>query len=223
MNIELVALDMAGTTVADDGLVESAFTAAIGAAGVSEEDSRFPEMLSYVRETMGQSKIVVFRALLNGDEDLAQRANAEFQRAYEELIENGHCAPIPGTEPTIRKLRAAGVRVALTTGFAPRTQDAILTALGWHDLADFVLAPGAEVRGRPFPDLVLTAALRVGVSDVRAIAVAGDTPADIRTGLAAGVSVAAGVLTGAGTREQLAEAGATHVLDSVADLPEILA
>ncbi|MEC3974783.1 phosphonatase-like hydrolase [Amycolatopsis sp. H20-H5] len=223
MNTELVVLDMAGTTVADDGLVVRAFTAAVAAAGVSEEDSRYPGMLDYVVETMGQSKITVFRALLDGDEDLARRANSEFENAYAKLVADGRCEPIPGAEDVIRGLRADGVKVALSTGFAPATQRSILDALGWADLADLALAPGDGVRGRPFPDLVLAAALRLGVTDVRRIAVAGDTPSDVLSGLRSGASVVAGVLTGSGSRAELAEAGATHVLDSIRDLPSLLA
>ncbi|MFE3178797.1 phosphonatase-like hydrolase [Amycolatopsis sp. NPDC059090] len=218
---ELVVLDMAGTTVADDGLVERAFTAAIAAAGVSEEDERYAGMLDYVRETMGQSKITVFRALL-GDEDLAQRANAEFEGSYGRLVAAGECKPIPGAEETIRGLREKGVRVALTTGFAPTTQRALLDALGWHDLADLALAPGDGVRGRPYPDLILAVALKLQVTDVRNIAVVGDTPTDVRTGLAAGAGIVAGVLTGAGNRGELEAARATHVLDSVSALPAVL-
>lgn len=217
MTPELVVLDMAGTTVADDGLVVRAFTTAIAAAGVPEE--RYADMLRYVTETMGQSKITVFRALLD-DENRAQQTNAAFETAYGELVAAGECSPLPGAEDVVRRLREDGVKVAFTTGFAPATQRAILDALGWHDLADLALAPGEGVRGRPFPDLVLTAALRLGVTDVRRIAVAGDTASDVLCGLRAGASVVAGVLTGAGRRDDFA--GATHVLDSVADLPAVL-
>jgi len=216
---ELVVLDMAGTTVADDGLVVRAFTAAIDAVGVSEEDVRFPGMLKYVVDTMGQSKITVFRALLD-EETLAQQANAAFEGAYGDLVRGGACTPIPGAEDVIRGLRENGVKVAFTTGFAPATQLAVLDALGWRDLADLALAPGDGVRGRPFPDLVLTAALRLEVTDVRQVAVVGDTASDVLCGLRAGASVVAGVLTGAGRREDLLEA--THVLASVRDLPAVL-
>ncbi|RSD08506.1 phosphonatase-like hydrolase [Amycolatopsis eburnea] len=215
MTPELVVLDMAGTTVADDGLVVRAFTEAIRAAGVPAE--RYPEMLQYVLDTMGQSKIAVFRALL-GDESPARQANAAFEAAYGKLV--GESKPIPGAEAVIRGLRENGVKVAFTTGFAPATQQAILDALGWRDLADLALAPGDGVRGRPFPDLVLAAALRLEVTDVRRIAVVGDTASDVLCGLRSGASVVAGVLTGAGRREDLAEA--THVLDSVSDLPAVL-
>lgn len=217
MTPELVVLDMAGTTVADDGLVVKAFTAAIETVGVPEE--KYPEMLQYVVDTMGQSKIAVFRALLR-EETRAQQANSAFEAAYGDLVRAGECQPIPGAEDVIRGLREDGVKVAFTTGFAPATQQSILDALGWRDLADLALAPGDGVRGRPFPDLVLAAALRLEVTDVRRTAVVGDTASDVRCGLRAGASVVAGVLTGAGRREDLLEA--THVLDSVRDLPTLL-
>jgi phosphonatase-like hydrolase len=220
VKISLAALDMAGTTVADDGLVERAFTEAIGSVGVSSSDDRFPAMLDHVRVTMGQSKIVVFRALLPESE--AQQANAGFEAAYSRLVADGLCEPIPGAEQAIKDLRSAGIRVALTTGFARPTQDAILAALGWQDLADIALTPADAGRGRPYPDMILAAVLRLGIDDVRTVAAVGDTPSDILSGLRAGASISAGVLTGTTTPAQFEEAGATHVLDSVRDLPALL-
>ncbi|SHF37819.1 phosphonatase-like hydrolase [Streptoalloteichus hindustanus] len=215
--VELVVLDMAGTTVLDDGLVERAASRALTEAGAADLDAA----LDYVRRTMGQSKIEVFRAVLP-DEAAAQRANTVFEAAYAELVTAGHCAEVPGAAETIRALRGRGLKVALTTGFARPTQDAILAALGWRDLADLALTPADAGRGRPHPDLVLTAVLRLGVSDVRAVAVVGDTPSDVLSALRAGASLAVGVLTGAGVEAELTAAGATHVLDSVRDLPALL-
>ncbi|MCU1404009.1 MAG: oxidoreductase, partial [Glaciihabitans sp.] len=76
--IELVVLDMAGTTVVDDGIVERAFERAARRVGL---DSYRPldAALQYVRDTMGQSKIEVFRHLTDGDEAAAQTANREFE------------------------------------------------------------------------------------------------------------------------------------------------
>ena len=70
---------------------------------------------------------------------------------------------------------------------------------------------------------MLSAVLRTQTSDVRNVAVVGDTPSDILTGLRAGASIVAGVLTGAGSRHELEAAGATHVLGSVVELPGVLA
>ncbi|SFR91857.1 phosphonatase-like hydrolase [Agromyces sp. CF514] len=219
--IELVVLDMAGTTVRDDGLVERAFALAAERAGFAPEGAAREEALEYVRETMGQSKIAVFR-VLTGDEELAQRANDEFERAYAELIAEVGVEAIPGAEATIRALRGAGASVVLTTGFSPATRDALLDALGWNDLADLVLAPADAGRGRPHPDMPLTALLRTETSSVDAMVVIGDTRSDMLSGVNAGAGLVVGVLTGAHDRDALEEAGADEVLDSIADLPALL-
>lgn len=218
--IELAVMDMAGTTVADDGLVVRAFDVAASAVGVPATGEERELARKYVLETMGQSKIEVFRHLF-GAEDRAQHANAAFEQSYDASIDGGVTA-IPGAAEAISQLRTAGVTVALTTGFSPSTQQRILDALGWQGIADLVLAPGDGGRGRPYPDLVLNALLRTGVDDVAKVAVLGDTSNDIRSGRRAGASIVAGVLTGAHDDAILRAAGATHVLASVADLPALL-
>jgi phosphoglycolate phosphatase len=219
--IQLAVIDLAGTTVADDGLVVSAFESAATAAGVPESGPERDEARQYVLDTMGQSKISVFRALF-GTEELAQRANAAFERAYEELIDEGRAEPIDGAAQAITRLREAGIKVALTTGFSGTTQEKLLAALGWQSLADLVLAPGDGVRGRPYPDLILTALMRLDVDGVRNVASLGDTGSDIESALRAGAAIAAGTLTGAHHEEQLRSAGATHVVGSVSEFADLI-
>ncbi|MFD4925742.1 phosphonatase-like hydrolase [Streptomyces goshikiensis] len=220
----LIVLDMAGTTVADGGLVERAFERAAERLGVEPGSADHAAKLQYVRDTMGESKISVFRHLF-GTEELARRANSAFEQAYGELVDGGLIAPIPGAREAVEKLRAEGRTVVLTTGFARVTQDAILDALGWQGLADLTLCPAdAGGRGRPYPDMVLAAFLRTGAAaDVREVVVAGDTAYDMLSGRRAGAGIVAGVLTGAHGRETLDEHGATHVRASIADLPALLA
>ena len=221
-NIGLVVFDMAGTTVQDSGLVQQSFLSADEHAGLSKTPADREEMLRYVADTMGQSKIVVFRHLSGGDEEQAQAANKEFERCYGQLVTDGNCSPIPGAEELITSLRSRGIKTALTTGFAKDTQSAIIDALGWHDLADVVLCPGPGVRGRPYPDMPLTALMRTETPSVQSMIVVGDTAVDVETGLRAGARASIGVLTGAHNAEQLSAAGATHVLDSVADLLSVV-
>ncbi|WP_431956463.1 phosphonatase-like hydrolase [Nocardia lijiangensis] len=219
--IQLAVLDMAGTTVADGGLVLRAFESAATAAGLEAEGPQREQARRYVLDTMGQSKIAVFRALL-GDEDRAQSANRAFEDAYDALIDEVTIAPIPGAAEAISTLRDSGVRVALTTGFSRGTQDRLLHALGWHDIADLTLAPSDAGRGRPYPDMVLTALLRLRIDAVDRIAVLGDTTSDIATGRAAGARIVAGVSTGAHDEQRLRAAGATHVLPSVVEFAELI-
>lgn len=219
--IQLAVIDMAGTTVADDGLVVSAFESAATAAGLPESGPERDKARQYVLDTMGQSKISVFRALFESDE-LAQSANSAFERAYENLIEEGRAEPIDGAAQAIISLRQAGIRVALTTGFSGTTQEKLLAALGWQSLADLVLAPGDGVRGRPSPDLILSALMRLEIDGVHNVATLGDTSSDIESALRAGAAVAAGTLTGAHTEQQLRAAGATHVVGSVSEFADLI-
>ncbi|MDA3625689.1 phosphonatase-like hydrolase [Saccharopolyspora sp. WRP15-2] len=219
--LELVVLDMAGTTVRDDGLVVQAFDAALRESGVHRGTAEFAHAQRHIQVTMGQSKIEVFRALFDGDESRAQRANIAFESSYDGLAAR-RCEPVPGAEEAVRLLRDNGIRTCLSTGFSKPTRERLLDRLKWNDLADLVLCPEESGRGRPFPDMILTAVLRLGISDVRAVAVAGDTAYDMQAGRRSGASVVAGVRTGSHDANALRAGGATHVLASVADLPGLL-
>jgi phosphonatase-like hydrolase len=213
---------MAGTTVTDDGLVEQAFLRALDAVEPDPDLASRAEMLAYVRETMGTSKLTVFRALFP-EEAKAQAANLAFEGAYHDLLSSESVAPIPGAEEAIRNLQSAGIKIALLTGFSATTRDALVEKLGWQGLADLLVCPSEGVRGRPYPDMILYALMHLGIDAVQNVAVVGDTVADVRSGLAAGSHFVAGVRTGADEETRLRAAGATHILSSIANLPEAIA
>ncbi len=214
--ITVACLDMAGTTVADGGTVLAAFAAGLGELGLPA--ATFDQAMRDVKASMGQSKIEVFRRLL-GDEAVARRANDAFEGHYAAAVADGKVSALPGAAETIKRLRDGGVKVCLATGFSPTTRDAIITALGWGDQIDLALSPADAGRGRPAPDLPLTALLRLRGGSVTELAVVGDTPSDVESGLRAGAGLVAGVLTGAATRADLANAGAPLILNSIADVP----
>jgi phosphoglycolate phosphatase len=220
--IRLAVLDMAGTTVRDGGVVERSFVEALGEMGFDPDGTELAAHLDYVRATMGQSKITVFRSVFDGDEERAQEANRRFETAFDRAVSRGEIEPLPGSEVALEALRARGVRICLTTGFSSATREVLLDVLGWRDLVDLSLSPGDGLRGRPYPDMILSALLRLEVDAVQEIAVAGDTTSDLEAGTAAGASVVAGVLTGAHDRAQLATAPHTHILESIADLPAVI-
>ena len=215
--ITLAVLDMAGTTISDDGVVTGAFEDVLDEMKIDGEERE--RAVVYVIKTMGMSKIDVFRHLVA---ERADDANLIFERSYENRVRRGEVAPIEGAAAAIELLRGSGVRVCLTTGFSPATREVLLGSIGWSDLVDLALSPADAGRGRPYPDMILAAAVRLGVDDVRDIAVAGDTANDLLSGSRAGASLVAGVLTGAHTREQLEEAPHTHIIESVVALPDLI-
>jgi len=130
---------------------------------------------------------------------------------------------MPGAEQAIEKLRGTGARVCLISGFSRRLLALVLETLGWWDRIDLALSPDEVPRGCPWPDLVFTAMLRLGVDDVREAVVAHGTESGVLSGHRSGSGAVVGVLTGTHTTERLRRAGATHVLGSVAELPDLLA
>jgi phosphonatase-like hydrolase len=218
--VALACLDMAGTTVRDDGAVEAAFETALTSVGIDPGSARWAEARTLVRDTMGWSKADVFAALLAPDE--AGRATNAFASAYEAVVATGSVTEIPGALGVLRSLRARGVQVCLMTGFAPSTRDALMDALGWRAEVDLALSPVDVGRGRPAPDLVLGAMERLGVGDRGAVAVAGDTVSDLEAGTAAEAGAVVGVLSGAHDRATLSAAPHTAIIEDITGFIAVL-
>ncbi|GAB2462750.1 phosphonatase-like hydrolase [Conyzicola lurida] len=220
-DITLAVLDMAGTTVSDDGVVEQSFADAYDATPVLHGFGTRDAVRAYAKATMGQSKIEVFGELTSSYDD-AVVANLAFEKAFADLVASGACTPLPGAVETITRLRDSGIAVVLTTGFSKQTQDALIDSLGWGDLVDLALCPADAGRGRPFPDLNLTALIRSRTLGVQNMLVAGDTSTDMLSATRAGAAYAVGVLSGAHDEELLRANGATDILAGVAGIPALL-
>ncbi|MBG0814329.1 HAD-IA family hydrolase [Planomonospora sp. ID82291] len=221
--IKLACLDLAGTTIGDVAMVERAFAEAIATQGIVPGTGAYARAMVHVHRSRGCPKIDVFRGIFPDNEAQAQAANLTFERSYQGAVDRSGLAPVPGTVEALEKLQGSGVKVCLITGFSRSTLDHVLAALTWSDRIDLALSPeDVGGRGRPRPDMVLTALLRLGVEDVREVAVVGDSESDMLCGRRAGASVVAGVLTGSHSRDRLVKGGATHVLDSVADFPGLV-
>lgn len=211
MTSKLFCFDMAGTTVRDDGLVLDAFHRVLDDAQlVGEQRDR---AVAYVTETMGQSKIEVFTYLFG---DAAAVRNDQFENHFVEVIGESGVEPLPGAQELALSLRADGVAVALTTGFSPATRETIIDQLGWSDLFPVRVSRADAGRGRPFPDMLWTCALRTQLDDIRTMTVIGDTASDIAAGRAAGAGRVIAVRSGTGRDSDFA--GADDIIDSVADL-----
>ena len=72
------------------------------------------------------------------------------------------------------------------------------------------------------PDMILNAVMRLGIEDVRQVAVVGDSESEMLSGRRAGATMVVGIMTGVHSRERLLNGGATHILDSITCLPGLL-
>lgn len=219
--IELVALDIAGTTIDDGGAVYDALRAAVEERGATVADAD-------LQQWMGTDKITAISALLElgGVEPERRLVLDSFDRFRVILAASYASHPptvLPGVDAAIARLRAAGVRVALTTGFSDDVTEPLLASVGWRvgEQLDAVITTDQVPAGRPAPYLIFRAMERTGVIDVRRVLAAGDTVVDVQAARNAG-AVSVGVLTGQTPRAALEAAPHDHILDSVAELPALI-
>lgn len=217
---DLLVTDFAGTTLREEGVVLSAYRAAL-----LEHDIPFTDADLAARR--GASKRAVFRELAARSRPeaeataLAERALATFEAALRREYERGEVREVDGAETALRRLRQAGVKLALTTGFDRGLLDLLVDRLGWASLFDLTLASGDAPAGRPAPFLIYRAMIELGVHDAGRVAVVGDTPLDLQSGMNARAGWVIGVLSGAHGVETLGATPHTHLLPSVAALPAL--
>ncbi|WP_245691270.1 HAD family hydrolase [Sinosporangium album] len=220
--IRLVCLDLAVTTIGDIALIERAFAEAIATQGIVPGTGAYARAMVHVHRSRGRSTIDVFRGIFPANEAQAQAANLTFERSCEGTIERAGLAPPPGTTEVLDKLRGSGIRICLITGLSRTTLSRVLGTLGWVDKVDLAVCPEDAGRGRPWPDMILHSVLRLGIDDVRHVAVVGETESDMIAGRRAGAGITAGILTGAHSKERLISGGASHILPAITTLPDLI-
>ena len=219
----LAALDMAGTTVDEGGLVYSAVEAAVAEAVGGPIPA---ELMVQWKGTSTEEAIAGLLRAMGSDDSHAQvlKVYDVFAGKLEEAYGRTPPAPIAGVLEMFETLRRAGVKVALQTGYAAPVANSIMTGLGWTvgESVDALVTSDTVAASRPAPYLVFHAMEDTGVRDVRRVLTAGDTPNDLAAGMNAGAGFVVGVTTGSFTRSQLEAEPHTHILDSAAALPTLL-
>jgi len=220
--IRLVVLDVGGTIVEDRGDVPEALRSAMehhDVACTADEIAR----------RRGASKREVIRYFVDR-QTLAPGVDRDRLAAtiYDEFSSNliavyRSVPPIAGAENAIRRMRQSGYLVAATTGFDRAITTSIFRRLGWEQYFAAIVCSDDVVQGRPSPFMLFHAMESARVDSVAEVIAVGDTPLDLQAGTNAGLRAVVGVLSGASTAEKLRREPHTHILPSVATLPELLA
>ena len=203
-------------------MLERAFAEACATQGIVPGTAAYAHFMVGVHQAQGQSAVDVFRGLFPDGDGRAEAAALSFERSFRAAVDRSGISPVPGAAEAIGHLSESGMRVCLITSLSRRLLGLVLDSLGWWRLIDLTLCPEDVPRGCPWPDLMLTAMLRLGVEDVREAAFAGGTASEIQCARRAGAGIVAGVLTGGHTGDRLRSAGATHLIDGIAQLPGLL-
>jgi phosphonatase-like hydrolase len=226
MSIRLVVFDVSGTTVHDGGgVVRRALQDALDRAGLSVREGALGGVA-------GLTKLAAIRTLIEGHgrDDLLPMIDsihadfaARMRRWYRDSPD---VREVPGAAATFASLRASGIKVGLASGFPREVLDVVLERLQWLDPSvgpDATVSSDEVRRGRPYPDMIDALCTRLGIAAPAEVAKVGDTAVDLQEGTMAGCGLVVGVLTGGHDRALLAQQPHDVLLESVAELPALLA
>jgi phosphonatase-like hydrolase len=216
-----VCCDLAGAIVSDGSVLEKAFAEAIGTQGVVPGTAAYARLMVQVNRSAGAPPLDVMHTLFSQDDAQAAAAYVAFERSYRAIVDRFGLTAAPGAAEAISKLTGSHVKVCLISGFSLGVNRLVLDRLGMTRQPDLTLGINDVPRGCPWPDLVLMAVIRLGIEDVAQVAVIGDSENVILAGRRAGSATRVGI-TGPRTAARLRQAGATHVIGAIADLPDLL-
>src|SRR5215210_2589618 len=165
---------------------------------------------------MGGDQVV---AALAGDEVEEERGDdirAAEKALYLALIEE--VEPFEGSRELIDALKARGHTVVLASSAKANEVEHYLDLLDAREAADGWTTSADVEATKPEPDLVVAAVEKAGADEAVMV---GDTTWDCEAAKRAGVETIA-VLTGGFSAQELADAGAIAVFESIAELRERL-
>ncbi len=135
------------------------------------------------------------------------------------------CILVEGTAEALAWVKEAGYGLAIVTRGHPSYVDPLLDHYGLAHLIDAIVTRADDIPFKPHPAGAHLAARRAGFEPGRLCArnfyLVGDHTMDMEMARAAG-AVGVGVLTGLSTGDELREAGAAHILKSIAGLPDLI-
>jgi phosphonatase-like hydrolase len=226
-NYSLVVFDMAGTTVRDKGDVADAFMRAF-----QQFEIEVPE--EEVNKVMGWRKIDAIQLLLSKYHPAKEKISQVLVDQIHDLFidnmvtfyeQDEELQPMQDAEELFTSLKEKKLKVALNTGFTRRITDVILKKLQWDNsnLIDYVIASDEVPEGRPYPFMIQQLMQNSGITNAAQVVKVGDTEVDVQEGRNAGCGLVVSVTTGAYTKEQLQGYQPDHIIDSLSELPALMA
>ena len=220
--VSLVCCDVLGAVAVDGNVLERAFAEAIATQGVVTGTVAYTRSMVQFDRTRGWAPADVMRSLFPEDEIRAQAANLAFERSFQAAVDRFGALPLPGANEALAKLTAAGLKVCLLSSLSRPALSVIMERLDWWQRTDLVLCADDVARAFPWPDLILTALLRLGAGDVRDVAVVTASEGGVLAARRAGAGLVVGVLGDVDGGNRLGRSGATHLLADIGELPDLL-
>jgi len=211
-SIQLVVLDMAGTTVSDTFSVHDSMINAFQDHKLIIDRKLASNVLA-VPKPVGINTILVnhFQII---DDLLIEKIHNSFKFHMNSYYrDNEAVSETKNTGKFFTYLKERDIKIVLDTGFSKETADLIIDRLQWHSVIDGLVCSDDPSIGRPKPDMIFIAMEMVGVSEINKVIKVGDTPNDMLQGKNANCKWTIGVNSGAFSSEELRMSGADLIVD----------
>ena len=149
--------------------------------------------------------------------ELDKAKGDDIRAARDEIYTGGlidEVAPLEGAYELIAELKDRGLRVVLASSSPVDELERYLDLLEARELADAWTTKDDVEATKPAPDLILAALEK---AQTESAVLVGDTPWDVKAASKAGVETLC-VITGGWSKQELREAGAVAVFESVDEL-----
>jgi phosphoglycolate phosphatase len=219
--VSLVCVDLASIVI-DDSVVERAFAETIATQGIVTGTEAYVRAMVRFDRARGRPPADVLAELFEADEPRAQAASLAFDRSFRAAADRFGVSVPPDAAGALAKIAGSGAKICLLSALSRDACRDIFGRVRRECPVDLLLYSGDAPRWFPWPDPVLTAMLRMGTGDVREVAVISATTSGVLAGHRAGARIVVGAGSGSRRLAALHEAGATHVLDNIAALPDMM-
>ena len=162
-----------------------------------------------------------FRALYpDADEKTVTLCADTYRRLFKENMQTFTPVAFPHVVETLHKLKDMGLTLTIASSRWHKSLVELVHNLGIDDCISYLLGADDVELAKPHPEPVLQTLTATGI-DASHTLVVGDMAVDILMGARAGARTC-GVTWGNGSRRDLEEAGADHIIDSIEELLSLL-
>lgn len=210
-----VLFDLDGTLVnSQEGITKGVQYALREYMGIQESD------LDSLRCFIGPPLALMFDAKYHIPAEHIEPTIEKYREYYDSIGMN-ECALYPGVREILQHLREKGYTIGLASSKPEHNCRGILENLGVAEYFDYIVGASRGPKRREKVLVLKEAFRRMDVTDLSEVVLVGDTKYDAIGAEKAGI-VCIGVTFGFGTREELLEAGAAAVFDTMAEVEAYL-
>lgn len=147
-----------------------------------KEHHRLPD---YIKQEAKMSRTDIFH-LIYEDDDEREKTSDTFNEFYKQHYEDVHAID-DSIEPMLREYKKRGVKLGIVTNRKREFITHELTAMGWDEIFQTVVAAGDGCPKKPSPEPMFIALKELHVEPGRDIWFTGDGKSDMQCGVSAGV------------------------------------